>query len=96
MPTNAHDVDYGEPLVSSPFAALADSIGVDGRTATAGQRPDSSSLFPTGDAANQRTSARAARGGDLIAMLLPKTSSVLVIIPNTRIVSVPVVTVPVP
>ncbi|MGH9928627.1 MAG: hypothetical protein ACREA9_05270, partial [Pyrinomonadaceae bacterium] len=85
-----------EPSVSGSLAAFANSIGVNGRTATTGQSPDCGALSPTGYGANQRAGAGAARGGYLIAVLLPKTPPVPVAIPNARAVRVPSVTVPVP
>ena len=85
-----------EPSVSGSPAALANSISVNGRTATTGQRPDSGALFPTCYGANQCAGAGATGGGHLITVLLPKTSPVPMAIPDAGVVRVPVVTVPVP
>lgn len=85
-----------ESSVSGSFAALADSISVNRRTPATGERPDSCALFSAGNAANQGSGADSACCSELIAMLLPKTSSVFVAIANTRRMSVPIAAVPVP
>ena len=56
-------IALGHYLVSGSSAALADSISVNRRTATTGQRSDSRALLPAGNAANQGSGADAAGRG---------------------------------
>jgi|SRR6185437_1863072 len=80
---NATNDLRGEPSVSGSSATFADSVGVNRRTATSGESPDSCALLSTGNTANKGAGTDAACSGELIAMFLPKTSSMFVAIPNT-------------
>ena len=82
--------------VPSAPAALANSVGINGSTAAARQGSDGRALLPAGYAADQCASTHTAGGSQLVTMLLPEASPVLVPITNTRIVRMPVVTMPVP
>jgi len=72
-------------LVPGPFAALANSVGVNGGTAATGDRANRCALFPASYATDQRSGPSASRGGELIAMLLPETSAVLVSISHAGV-----------
>ena len=57
-----HIVRYclSKGLVSGSLATFADSISVNRRASTTGQRPNSRALFSAGNTANQRSGANAA------------------------------------
>jgi hypothetical protein len=85
----------GTSVLGGP-APLANSVGVNGCAATACRRSDKGAFFAARYAADKRASTSAARGSQFVAMLLPEASTVLVAITDTGVMSVPVVTVPVP
>ncbi len=76
-------------------AALANSIRVNGRAAPACQCADPCTLLAACYAADKCSGAGTGRGSQFVTMLLPEASAVLVIVTDTGIVRVPIVTMPV-
>ncbi|MCA1606391.1 MAG: hypothetical protein LC775_13190 [Acidobacteria bacterium] len=82
--------------VPSATTTLANSIGVNGGTATASQRTNCCTLLATRYSTNKRACASTTSGGQLVTMLLPEASAVLVPIANTSGMRMRYVTVSVP
>src|SRR5882724_378753 len=78
-------------VTSRTTPAFANLIRVDRSTAAAGQCSDCGTLLPTSHATNQGAGANSGRGGQLVAMFLPKTPAMLMAIANATVVRVPVV-----
>ena len=85
-----------ETLITSCAPALANSIGVDSRAATASKRSNGCAFLTTRDAANKCPGTDATRGSQLVAMLLPEASAMFMAIANACVMRMPVVAVPVP
>jgi hypothetical protein len=79
--------------VASASAAFSNAVGINGCATATCCSTNSSALPATRDTANERAGANAASGGQLISMLIPETSTVLVSVANTSGVRVPVITV---
>ena len=91
---DAHLRSGGWKSVPSASAPLANAVGVNGCAATACESTDSSTLLTAGDAADESARTDPSSSGQLIAMFLPKTSSMLVAIADTSVVRVRDIAVP--
>lgn len=91
---DAHLRSAHRQLVPSPSAPLANAVCVNGCAATARKSTDGRTLLTTGDAADESTCADPSSSGQLIAVFLPKTSSMLVTIADTSVVRMRDIAVP--
>ena len=91
---DAHLRSAHRHLVPSASAPLANAVGVNGCAATAREGTDSSPLLTPGDAADECARSDPSSSGQLIAVFLPKTSSMLVAIADTSVVRVRDIAVP--
>lgn len=82
-------------LVAGAPATLTDSISVNGSSATARECANRRAFLTPCNSPNQRSRAHAASRGQLISMLLPEASSVLVSIAHAGRMRMRDVTVPV-
>jgi len=89
-------LQWARSVTRGPTTSFANLVGVNSRTSTTRKSSNSGSLLATRDAAYQGAGAGAAGGRQLIAMLLPETSPMLMTVPNTGVMCVPVIAVPMP
>ena len=75
----------GQQLIASTSASLANTVSINGCAATACKSSNSRTLFTSRYAADERARAKASGRGQLIAVFLPKTSSMPVPITDARV-----------
>jgi hypothetical protein len=86
----------GKSLIPGAAPAFANAVGIDGCSASSRESSDGCPFLAPDNSANYGSRTGTRSGGEFVAMLLPETSTVSVAVPDTAIVGVRVIAMPMP